>query len=363
MAKDYYEILNVPRGSSDDEIKKAYRKLALQYHPDRNPGDRAAEEKFKEINEAYEVLGDPQKRQRYERFGSVDDNGVFFDFGFQKNFDDIFNDFFSDFFGGQRQQRARKGDDVRYNLELEFEEAIFGVEKEIELPKVERCSVCNGSRVEPGHKAETCRACGGRGQVRQSHGFFTINKTCDHCSGEGRIITHPCKACKGRGQIRTKKTLKVKIPPGVDNGTRLKVRGEGIHGFADSHPGDLYVVLTVKEHPIFEREDDNIIVHAEVSFPTLCLGGEITVPTIDGETTLNIPQGTQPGKLFRLNGLGVPTTNGRRRGDQIVYLGVAVPTRLNEKQRTIMEDLARAFEEEPPQTSKGFTERFKDFFK
>jgi molecular chaperone DnaJ len=361
MQTDYYAILNVSKDATGEELKKAYRKLALRYHPDRNPGDREAEEHFKEINQAYEVLSDPEKRLRYERFGAGD-NGSPFDFGFRTNFDDIFNDLFSDFFGA-RQQRARKGDDLRYNLEIDFEEAVFGVEKEIELPRVERCSHCSGSRIEPGHQAETCRYCGGRGQVRQSHGFFTINRTCEHCGGDGRIIKDPCKACKGRGQIRTKKTLKVHIPPGVENGSRLKMRSEGMQDHADTHPGDLYIVLTVREHPVFQREGNNIIVKADVSFPLLCLGGEITVPTLDGEKILLIPAGTQPGHMLRIEGFGVPSANGRRRGDQLIFVNVKVPTRLTEKQRCAMEGLAFAFEEEPPSGTKGFTEKIMDFFK
>jgi molecular chaperone DnaJ len=362
MHKDYHSILNVTREATEEEIKKAYRRLALKYHPDRNPGDRAAEEHFKEINEAYEVLGNPEKRVRYEQFGSVDDGGAFFDFGFRRNFDDMFNDLFSDFFGGQRQ-RARKGDDLRYNLEIEFEEAIFGAEKEIELPKVERCTACNGTRLEPGCKPYTCEYCGGRGQTRQSHGFFTINKTCDRCGGEGYVIKDPCKACKGKGQVRTKKTLNIKIPPGVDNGSRLKVRGEGSHQYGDTQPGDLYVVLTVKEHPVFERENDNIIVRADVTFPLLCLGGEIMVPTIEGDTKITIPPGTQPGKVLRLQGFGVHSTNGHRRGDQLVYINVKVPSRLTEKQKALLEEMALVFDEEPLTASKGFAERFKDLFK
>jgi molecular chaperone DnaJ len=362
MRTDYHTILGVSREATDEEIKKAYRKLALKYHPDRNPGDNEAEEHFKEINRAYEVLGDPQKRMRYERFGTADEGGPF-DFGFRTNFDDVFNDLFSDFFGTTRQRRTQRGDDLRYDLEINFEEAVFGTEKEIELPKVERCAHCNGSRIEPGHSADTCRHCGGRGQVRQSHGFFTINRTCEHCNGEGRIIRDFCKACKGRGHTRTKKTLKVRIPPGVDNGTRLKVRGEGMQDHADTHAGDLYIVLGVREHPVFQREDNNIIIKADVSFPLLCLGGEITVPTLEGDKTLLIPAGTQPGHMLRIEGFGVPSANGRRRGDQLIFVNVKVPDRLTDKQRTAMEQLAIAFDEEPPASARGFTEKILDFFK
>lgn len=363
MAKDYYEILNVSRNATDEELKKAYRRLALKYHPDRNPGDKNAEEMFKEVNEAYEVLSNPEKRMRYERFGTTDDMGSFFDFGFRGNFDNVFNDLFSDFFGTQsRRTRSKKGDDLRYNLEIEFEEAIFGVEKELEIPKEEKCSACNGTRIEPGHQPITCKVCGGRGQVRQTHGFFTINRTCEYCNGEGHIIKDPCRTCKGKGQVKTKKTIKVKIPPGVETGMRLKVRGEGGFGYSDTHPGDLYIVLNVKEHQIFEREGDDIIVHVNVNFPILCLGGEIEVPTIEGTSSLVIPAGTQPGKVFKIKGLGAQRHNGYGRGDELVYVNMTVPTKLTERQRRLIEELSREFGTDTGTTGKGFREKFKDLF-
>jgi molecular chaperone DnaJ len=361
MRKDYHAILNVSRDATDEDIKKAYRKLALKYHPDRNPGNREAEEMFKEINEAYEVLGDREKRARYERFGTVDDGGTLFDFGFKKNFDDVFNDLFNDFFGGQRQ-REKKGEDLRYNLEIEFEEAVFGTEKDIEVPKEEKCPACRGSRIEPGHQPLGCKYCGGRGQVRQSHGFFTINRTCEYCGGEGFIIKDPCRSCKGKGFVKTKKKLHVKVPPGVDTGTRLKLRGEGMQGFGATSPGDLYIVLNVKEHPIFERQGDDIAVQLDVGFPLLCLGGDITVPTIEGEAKIGIAPGTQPGKIFRIKGLGVTKSNGYGRGDQLVYLNITIPATLTEKQKGLLADLAREFDHDVNVAQKGFKERFKTFF-
>lgn len=360
MSKDYHRILNVQKESTDEEIKKAYRKLALKYHPDRNPGNHEAEEMFKEINEAYEVLGDPEKRYRYERFGAVD-NGSAFDFGFRRNFDDVFNDLFSDFFGGQRQ-RTRKGEDLRYNLEIEFEEAVFGTEKEIEVPREERCPVCRGSRVEPGHRPVACKHCGGRGQVRQTHGFFTINRTCEHCGGEGQVIKDPCKNCKGRGFVRAKKKLHVKIPPGVDTGARLRMRGEGMEGLGASAPGDLYIVLTVKEHAVFERAGDDIAVQVNVSFPLLCLGGQVDVPTVEGQSTVTIPAGTQPGSVFRLKGLGITKQNGYGRGDELVYVNVIIPAAVNESQRNLLEALAREFDKTGDTGEKGLKERIKQFF-
>lgn len=365
MKKDYFEILGVSRSANEEELKKAYRALAMEYHPDRNPGNTEAEERFKEINEAYEVLSSPDKRARYERFGMADGNGSFFDFGFGGNFDTVFNDIFSDFFGGQGQQRTRntKGDDLRYNLEIEFSEAVFGVEKEIEIPKEERCSTCNGSRMEPGSQPVTCKACGGRGQTRQTHGFFTINRTCEYCNGEGRIIKNPCKACKGRGQVRTKKKLKIKIPPGVDTGSRLKLRGEGMQGYSDTYPGDLYIVLRVRDHDVFQRDGDDILVQLDVTFPILCLGGELTVPTLEGESKIVISPGTQPGKIFRMKGLGVTKSNGYGKGDEIVTLNIVVPDELTEKQRSLLEELAKEFNQDIGVVSnKSFKERFKQFF-
>ncbi|MHB8109232.1 MAG: molecular chaperone DnaJ [Syntrophorhabdaceae bacterium] len=358
---DYYEVLNVSREATEEEIKKAYRKLALQYHPDRNPGDHKAEEKFKEINEAYSILGDVQKRNHYERFGSAGEMGSAFDFGFQGNFDSVFNDLFSDFFGNQRP-RQRKGNDLRYNLTIEFEEAVFGAEKEIEIPREVKCPVCKGTRVEPGHEPVVCKQCGGRGQVRQSHGFFTINRTCEACGGEGRVIKNPCKHCKGKGSVKTKRKLSIKIPPGVDHNTRLKLRGEGMQQSGDTIPGDLFVVLQVKEHPLFERAGDDIIVQVDVGFPLLCLGGDITIPTIEGETTLTIPTGTQQGKVFRLKGLGVNKSNGYGRGDQLVYLNIVIPSDLTDRQKTLVEELASEFKDSPPKTRKGFKEKFMEFF-
>jgi molecular chaperone DnaJ len=365
MRRDYYESLNVSRDANEEELKKAYRKLALSYHPDRNPGDKQAEEKFKEINEAYEVLSNPDKRMRYDRFGNADDAGSFFDFGFNGNLDNVFNDIFSDFFGGQRQgqrQRARKGEDLLYNLKIEFEEAVFGVEKEIEIPREEKCSTCKGSKMEPGSQPVVCKHCSGKGQVRQSHGFFTINRTCEYCGGDGYIIKNPCKTCKGKGQVKTKKKVKLKIPPGVNTGARLKLRGEGMQGHSDTHAGDLYIALHVMEHHTFERDGDDILVQIDVTFPLLCLGGEITVPTLAGDKKITIPSGTQPGKIFRMKGLGVARSNGYGKGDEVVHLNIVIPDSLTERQRILMEELSKEFSHDIGVTDKGFKEKFKQFF-
>lgn len=363
MRKDYYNTLGVQPTATEEELKKAYRKLALLYHPDRNQGDKAAEEKFKEINEAYAVLSDPEKRVRYDQFGSVGDTGSVFDFGFGRNFEDVFGDLFSDFFGGGQRRRQRKGEDLRYNLEIEFEEAIFGVEREIELPKDERCATCKGSRVEPGFHPVACKHCNGRGQIRYSQGFFAINKTCEHCGGEGSIIKDPCKACKGKGYVRTKKKVKLTIPPGVDTGTRLKMRGEGAQSIYDTTPGDLYIVLSVKEHPVFERSGDDIVVHAEIPFPTFCLGGEVRVPTIEGEAAIKLSPGTQPGKAYRLKGLGAKRAHGYGRGDEVVYAHVNVPVTVTDKQKGLLEELSRELADGDgnPQ-NRSFKERMKEFF-
>lgn len=362
MRKDYYDILGVSRNSTDEEIKKAYRKLALTYHPDRNQGNLEAEEKFKEINQAYEVLGDSDKRARFDRFGTADQQQGAYDFGFSRNFDEIFGDLFGDFFGQTQRRRTRKGEDLRYNLEIEFEEAAFGVDKEIEIPHNVRCDVCKGTRVEPGFQPVVCRACGGRGQARYTQGFFTINRTCEHCGGEGHVIKDPCRTCRGKGFVRTKKTLKVNIPPGVDTGTRLKMRGEGAQSPQDSVAGDLYIVLKVREHPIFEREGDDIYVHTEVAFPTLCLGGEINVPILGGELAMKIPPGTSAEKVFRLKGYGVPKTNGYGKGDQFVHLHIAVPRSVTDRQRELLEELSRELQNGGGASRSGFKQKFKEFF-
>ena len=367
--RDYYEILGVPKLASPDEIKKAYRQLALKFHPDRNPGDHQAESRFKEAAEAYEVLHEPEKRHLYDQYGHEGLSRTnFHEF---TNFDDIFSSFsdiFGDMFGfpGSRRggrRRPTKGADLRYDTTITLEQAAKGTEIELDIPKTETCKECKGTGAEAGTSPERCSTCGGKGQVYRTQGFFTINRTCEHCGGEGHFIKDPCKTCKGKGFVRAKKTVKINVPPGVDTGTRLKMRGEGARGLHDSVAGDLYVVLKVREHPVFEREGDDIYVHTEVDFPTLCLGGEITVPVLGTELNLKIPPGTSAEKVFRLKGLGVPKTNGYGRGDQFVHLHIAVPKTVTDRQRDLLEQLSRELRNNGDTSrATGFKEKFKEFF-
>jgi molecular chaperone DnaJ len=343
--RDYYEVLNVNRNSSDDELKASYRKLALQYHPDRNPGDKEAEEKFKEASEAYEVLRDPQKRNIYDQFGHQGLEGSGFS-GFS-GFDDIFSSFggiFEEFFGfggGRRSRsRAQKGSDLRYDLVLSFMEAAFGTETEIDLEKMETCSSCQGSACKPGTHPETCWQCSGTGQVSRSQGFFTVRTTCSQCRGSGQTISHPCNKCRGAGHVMVSKKVSVKIPAGVDTGSRLRLTGEGEAGSYGGPPGDLYVFIEVEHHEFFERRNIDIICQVEISFIQAALGDTIKVPTLKSEKKLGIPKGTQPGDLFRFHGEGIPSLKSRRHGDQIVQVFIKTPTHLNKKQELLLKEFA-----------------------
>ncbi|MBT8341858.1 MAG: molecular chaperone DnaJ [Desulfatitalea sp.] len=344
--RDYYEVLGVGRNASDNELKTAYRKLALKYHPDRNPGDTAAEESFKEAAEAYEVLRDAQKRQIYDQFGHQGLEGSGFS-GFG-GFDDIFSSFgdiFEDFFGfgGQRGGRSsgRRGADLRYDMTINFMEAAFGVETTIDIDKNAVCTNCDGQGTEPGTHPETCPSCRGAGQVGRSQGFFTIRTTCPHCRGAGRVITHPCRKCHGSGQVKAHKTVSVKIPAGVDNNSRLRLSGEGEGGTQGAPSGDLYVFLHVSPHEFFRREENDIICQVPISFIQAILGDEITVPTLNGEKRLEIPRGTQFGDVFRFRGEGIPSLRSGRRGDQIIQVTIKTPTNLNKKQETLLKDFAK----------------------
>ena len=340
--QDYYELLDVHKNASDTEIKKAYRKMAIQFHPDKNPGNKEAEERFKEVSEAYEVLSDPQKRAQYDQFGHAGVSGGGFSGGFGFGGASPFGDIFGDIFGGGRQRgRGQRGDDLQYNLEISFEEAAFGVETSIDVPYAKRCDTCGGNGAKPGTEPKTCPSCRGAGQVRFQQGFFSVSKTCSQCNGEGRIVETPCSSCRGTGTIKDKKTLSVKIPAGVETGNRLKLSGEGGQGIKGGGNGDLYVYITVREHSIFTRENNDVICEIPVSFTQAALGCEIEIPTLDGQVSMKVPEGTQSGRIFRLRGKGIPSLQGRGRGDQMAIVRVETPANLNKKQRELLEEFAR----------------------
>jgi molecular chaperone DnaJ len=348
--RDYYEILGVTKTSTEVEIKAAYRKLAIRHHPDKNPGDNAAEEKFKEAAEAYSVLSDAQKRASYDRFGhagvGAGAGGAGFDPGFS-NIEDIFDLFgFGDMFGGrggaggQRRTAAQRGADLRYDLEITLEEAATGKDEKLNIPRLETCDVCDGKGAEKGSEPETCQTCSGSGQTRYQQGFFSVMRTCPNCGGKGRIIKNPCKNCRGAGRIEKEKTLEIKIPAGVETGSRLRVNGEGEAGASGGTSGDLYVVIHVAEHEMFERQGANLYVSTPISFAQAALGAEIKVKTLDGEEELKIPAGTQTGSVFRLKSKGMPALGGRGRGDLFVASTIITPKNLTKDQRKLLEQLA-----------------------
>ncbi len=361
--KDYYEILGVSKDASAADLKKAYRQLAMKYHPDRNPGDHAAEAKFKEVNEAYSCLSDTQKRAHFDRFGTAEGlGGGYGPFATGAGFGDIFEDIFGDFFGafgGQRGTRASRGHDLRYDLEITLEEAVFGTEKVINFPKWENCSVCRGNGSEPGKSPETCSSCKGTGQIRFQQGFFSVSKSCGKCYGTGKIITNPCKECKGNGKVQADKTVSVKIPPGVDTGSKLKISGEGEIGAYGGPNGDLYIVLNVAEHHFFKRDGTEIFCEVPVSFPQAALGTEIEVPTLDGTSKIKVPPGTQSGRLFQIKGKGASRVGSHHRGNQVVRVYVEVPSKLTDRQRELLEEFASISGDE---VTKSFREKLKDLF-
>jgi len=350
MAKrDYYEILGVERGADDKEIKKAYRRVAMKYHPDRNPGDKESEDKFKEANEAYEVLSDDQKRGAYDQFGhaGVDPSsgGGGFGGGGSASFSDIFGDVFGDIFGGARNRGGpQRGSDLRYTLELELEEAVRGTEVKIKVPTLVSCEECNGNGAKKGSQPVTCTTCGGAGQVRMQQGFFSVQQTCPSCRGKGRMIADPCGKCRGRGRTEETKTLSVKVPPGVDTGDRIRLAGEGEAGPDAGPAGDLYVQINVKPHSIFERDGKHLYCEVPISFVDAALGGELDVPTLDGRVKLKIPPETQTGKLFRLRGKGVTPVRGGGAGDLLCRIVVETPVNLNEKQRDLLRQFQHSLE-------------------
>jgi molecular chaperone DnaJ len=369
--RDYYEVLGIGRQASEQAIKSAYRKLAMQHHPDRNPDSKEeAEEKFKEITEAYSVLADSQKRAAYDHFGHA---GVSSTGGWSPDFSStIFSDFedlFGEFFGfggfgrGPRQRRrASRGADLRYDLEISLEEAARGLETKIKIPRSETCSDCHGTGGKQGSEPITCSACGGRGQIRHQQGFFTVSRACPHCRGMGQVIREACPACAGKGRVRQEKVLGLKIPAGVEEGTRLRVSGEGEAGEMGGPHGDLYVVLRVREHPYFDRQGNDLHYTIPVSITQATLGAEIRVPTLKGQERLRIPEGTQNGTVFRLRGCGMPSVDGRRQGDLYVSVYVVTPTRLSREQRRVFEMLNSGMRVENQPLERRASEKVKDVF-
>ncbi len=382
MAKrDYYEVLGVDRSAGEAELKKAYRKLALKYHPDRNPDDDAAEDAFKQVSEAYAILSDPEKRSRYDQFGHAGvggpggAGGFGADFGDLGGFTDLFNDLFGDIFGGgsrggRRRGRGQRGADLWYNLDLDLEDVLNGCEPTIEIPKMRPCETCEGSGAAPGSTPDTCQRCQGQGQLVFQQGFFRVNRTCDACGGAGETISEHCRDCRGAGRIEGVQTISVKVPPGVEEGSRLRLVGEGEAGIAGGPPGDLYVVIQLQPSQFFDRDGTDLHCEVPIPFVAAALGTEVEVPTLEGTRKLEVPEGTQSGKVFRLKGEGLPPLQPRlsveqlhrMRGDLYARIFVEVPTKLNARQRELLEEFADESGIERHPVSKSFIDRVRDFF-
>jgi len=376
--RDFYEILGVNRDASDDDIKKSYRKLAMKHHPDRNPDSKEAEDKFKEAKEAYEMLSDPEKRRAYDAYGHAGVNpqmgGGPGGFSGQGGFSDAFGDIFGEIFGGANGRGGRsagggqqvyRGSDLRYNMEITLEQAARGTETKIRIPALEECEVCHGTGAKPGTSAKTCGTCGGVGQVRMQQGFFSIQQTCPTCHGTGKVIPDPCKACDGVGRVKKHKTLSVKIPSGVDDGDRIRLTGEGEAGVNGGPPGDLYVVVQLKAHAVFQREGADLHCEMPISFSMAALGGEINIPTLDGEAKIKIPPETQSGQVFRLRGKGIKPIRQTSAGDLMCHVVVETPVRLTDRQKDLLRELDEinksAGDKHNPR-AKGFMDKVKDFF-
>jgi molecular chaperone DnaJ len=368
--RDYYEVLGVARSADEADLKKAYRAIAMRDHPDRNAGDVAAEDRFKEASEAYAVLSDPEKRRAYDRFGFAGVGGGgpggFQDFGDLGNFGEVFGDLFGDLFGarrgGSRRGRGQRGADLRYNLEIEIHDILEGTEAQIMIPKMRACETCDGSGARPGTQPETCSRCRGAGQVDMQQGFFRISRPCDVCAGAGEVVRERCHDCRGGGRIESDQTISVRVPPGVDDGTRLRLTGEGEAGVAGGPPGDLYVVLSVKPHPLFERDGSDLRCEVPIQFVQAALGAKIEVPTLDGKVTMTIPPGTQTGRVMRLRGKGLRTLRSSMRGDELVHIFVETPTKLTAQQRELLEAFAEESDTSVSPVTKSFLDKLRDLF-
>ncbi len=373
MAKrDYYEVLGVNKSASADQIKSAYRKLAVKFHPDKNKGDKGAEEKFKEASEAYHVLSNSERKQNYDNFGHAafenggGGRGGFGNFDFSNHFSDIFEDFFGEGFGGGRRSRRsnNRGSDLRYDLSISLEEAFSGKKQDIKFSTSEKCDTCSGSGSKPGHQAGACSMCGGHGQVRSSQGFFTVQQTCPQCAGAGEEITHPCSSCNGQGKKQASKRLSVTIPKGVDDGTRIRLSGKGEAGSRGGSSGDLYLFINVHSHELFKRSDENLFFECPVSIADAALGTSIEIPTIDGgKAKIKIPAGTQSGKQFRLRGKGMPYMRGSDFGDLYVQITTEVPISLNKEQKELLEKFREIENEKSNPSIKKFFQKAKSFWK